>query len=206
MKNKPMSYKPSNGFTLVETVITISIGTILVVAMVGFMIEASRLQSFVAEQAEAIETADEAANRLTKALRETTDGADGSYALETAAQYQLVFYSDIDADASAEQISYQIVGTSVMETVIEPTAAPAEYLPANATSKTIATGIVNETYTSNALFSYFDSANQLLPEPIDLAEVTLVKIHLDVNVDPNRIPDTHTIETYVQLRNLNDNL
>ena len=208
MKNKSMSYNPisRNGFTLVEAVITISIGTLLVMGIITFMIETSRLQSFISEQSDAIETADEATTVMTKALRETTDGADGSYAVVTAEANTLTFFSDIDADANAEQVTYTLSGATITQTIIEPTATPAQYLSANGTTKTVATGIVNGTYTGNAIFSYYDLNNAILAEPITLSEVKLVKIHLDVNVDPNRVPDTHTIETYVQLRNLNDNL
>lgn len=203
MKNKTLY---SNGFTLIEAVITIAIGTLLVAGIVGFMIEAGRLQTFISEQSEAIETGNDAVTAMTKALRETTDGADGSYALEAIAANAITFYSDIDADASAEQITYALSGTVIIQSVIEPTDAPAEYFPANQTDKTIASGIVNGTYTGNPIFSYYDLNNVELIAPIDLVGVTLIKIHLDVNVDPNRVPDTHTIETYVQLRNLNDNL
>ena len=203
MKNKPLS---SNGFTIIEAVITIAVGTLLVAGIVGFMIEAGRLQTFVSEQAEAIETGNEAVTLMTEALRETTDGADGSYALEAVSANSLTFYSDVDADAAAEQITYVLAGTVITQSLIEPTDAPAEYLPINQTDKTIAHNIVNGTYSGNAIFSYYDLNNVELTEPINLVDVTLVKVHLDVNVDPNRIPDTHTIETYVQLRNLNDNL
>lgn len=208
MKNKPMFYKQIRplGFTLVEAVITISIGTLLVIGIVAFMIETGRLQSFISEQSDAIETADEATAVMTKALRETTDGADGSYAVVTAEANTLTFFSDIDADANAEQVTYTLSDTTITQTIIEPTTAPAQYLSANGTTKTIATGIVNGTYTGNAIFSYYDLNNAVLADPVSLSAVTLVKIHLDVNIDPNRVPDTHTIETYVQLRNLNDNL
>lgn len=203
MKNKLLY---SSGFTLVEAMLTISIGTLLVVGIVGFMIEAGRLQTFISEQSEAVETANDATQHMTKALRETTDGADGSYALEVTESNTVTFYSDIDTDADAEQITYTLSGTEIIQSIIEPTDAPAEYLTENQTDKTIATSIVNGTYTNTAIFSYYDVDNVLLDEPIDLAEVTLIQVHLDVNVDPNRIPDTHTIETFIQLRNLNDNL
>lgn len=191
---------------MIEAVVTIAIGTIVIAGIVGFMIEAGRLQTFISEQSEAIETANDATTLMTEALRETIDGADGSYALEVTDDNTMTFYSDVDADASAEQIIYALVGTDIIQSITEPTDAPAEYLPENLTNKTIATGIVNGTYTGTPIFSYYDLNNAELTEPIDLAAVTLVKLHLDVNVDPNRVPDTHTIETYIQLRNLNDNL
>lgn len=212
MNNKPLPYpmplkmmKPT-GFSLPEVVIAMAIGTVALLVITTFMIEANRFQQFISEQSSAIATADEATTIMTKALRETTDGADGSYALGTASANTLTFYTDIDADSNTEQVTYTLTDTQISQTITEPTDAPAQYLPANSTTKIVATNIVNGTYTGNAVFTYYDDQNNSLPEPVDLSAVTLLQIHLDVNVDPNRIPDTHTIETYVQLRNLNDNL
>jgi prepilin-type N-terminal cleavage/methylation domain-containing protein len=197
---------PRPGFTLPETLVTMAVGSMVLLIVVGFMIEANRFQQFIAEQSTAITVADSATTTMAKALRETIDGANGSYALDTAEDNTVIFYSDIDADSNTEQVTYTLSGTQINQTTIEPTTAPSQYLSQNGTTKTVATNIVNGTYTHNAIFTYYDDQNQVLPTPVDLSSVTLVRIHLDVNVDPNRVPDTHTIETYVQLRNLNDNL
>lgn len=194
------------GFSLPEIVVGMAVGTLVLLVIVTFMMETNRFQQFISEQSTAIATADAATTVMTKALRESTDGADGSYALGNATANTLTFYTDIDADASAEQVAYNLSGTTIQQTITQPTAAPAQYLGANSITNTVATNIVNGTYTGNAIFTYYDDQNNELPVPVDLSAVTLIRIHLDVNVDPNRIPDTHTIETYVQLRNLNDNL
>lgn len=210
MKNKPLSYllhlKYPKGFSLPEFVVAMAVGLIALLVMSAFMVETGRLQTFISEQSEAIATGDAATTELAAALRETTDGDDGSFAIDTASDYHLTFFSDIDSDANTEKVDYQLTGTILYQTLTEPTGTPADYLVANGVTTVSATGIVNETYTGNPIFTYYDANNTILSEPIDLASVTLIKIHLDVNVDPNRVPDTHTIETYAQLRNLNDNL
>ncbi len=211
MNSKPLLYPaPHNmvlkGFTLPEVLVTMAVGSMVLLIIVTFMIETNRFQQFISEQSTAISIADEATTVMTKALREATDGANGSYALDSAGDNNLTFYTDIDADTNTEQVTYNLTDTTLSQTIIEPTAAPAQYLSQNGTTKTVATNIVNGTYTHNAIFTYYDDQNNVLSNPIDLSAVTLIRIHLDVNVDPNRVPDTHTIETYVQLRNLNDNL
>ncbi len=198
--------KLHRGFSLPEIVIAMAIGTVALLVMTTFMIETNRFQQFISEQSTAIATADAATTVMTRALRETTDGADGSYAIGTASTNALTFYTDIDADSSTEQVTYTLTNTQLTQTITEPTAAPAQYLSSNSTTKTVATNIVNETYTGNPIFTYYNDQNASLSMPVDLSAVTLIQIHLDINVDPNHIPDTHTIETYVQLRNLNDNL
>lgn len=196
----------NSGFTVVEAVVGISIGVVLLGVLVDLMIQTNRLQIFLSDQSTAVSTAGKTLAVLTQELRETTDGDDGSFALAEATALTLAFYSDIDADSAAEYIRYALVGTNLQKTVIEPTGVPAEYLPDTAITSTAAFSIVNESFSGNDLFIYFDTNNQPLAEPITLSDVTLIKLHLDVNVDPNQIPDTYASETIVQLRNLNDNL
>jgi prepilin-type N-terminal cleavage/methylation domain-containing protein len=210
MNNKPLPYqrplKHNRGFSLPEIIISLAIATLTIFVITEFMIETNRFQQFISDQSQAIAQADSASQIMTKALRETTDGADGRYAILTAAANSLSFYSDIDDDDLTEQVTYTISGTTLQQTIIEPTGTPADYLPEDAVTKTIAFGVVNVTYTNNAVFTYYDDNNVELTYPITLANVMLIKIHLDINANVDRIPDTHTIETYAQLRNLNDNL
>lgn len=196
----------NNGFTIVEAVVAIGIGVILLGIIIDLMIQTNRLQIFLSDQSTAISTAEDMQSLLTKELRETTDGDDGSFALAEATALTLAFYSDIDSDSATEYIRYALVGTDLQKTTIEPIGTPAEYLAENAITTTPAFSIVNDSFTGNDLFIYFDTNNQQLTEPITLSDVTLIKLHLDVNVDPNQIPDTHASETIIQLRNLNDNL
>lgn len=207
MNNKPYQLAPvRSGFTVVEVITALALSTILITILVDLMMQTTRLETFLSDQSTAITTADETLNLFSTELRETTDGDDGSYALAEASATSLAFYSDIDADTATEYIRYELVGTDIQKTVIEPTGTPAQYLASNAVTTTVAYYIVNVSFSGNALFLYYDTNNVQLSEPIMLSAVTLVKAHLDVNVNPNQIPDTHASETVVQLRNLNDNL
>lgn len=215
MNNKPFHYllpvKPT-GFTLAEVVVATAIVATAISVVVTLIIEGTRVQTFLNDQATAVQTADKALLRMTTALRETSDSDDGNYALSEASGTTLIFYANVDDDSATEKISYSITATDVVEVVTQPTDPPVQYLAENATSSIIAQSIVTVSEYASAVFSYYDSnyptdtvTNPLI-EPIDLSSVTLVKIHLDVNVNPKRIPDTNTVETFVQLRNLNTNL
>jgi len=207
MNAKPCLSAPAKaGFTVIEAIVAIALGTVLIGIVVDMMLQTNRLQIFLSDQSTAIATADETLAMLSQELRETTDGDDGSFALAEATSTSLAFYSDIDADTATEYIRYELVGTDLQKTTIEPSGTPAQYLPEDAITTTVAFSIVNSSFTGNALFLYFDTDNNQLSEPISLSDTTLIKVHLDVNVDPNQIPDTHTSETVIQLRNLNDNL
>lgn len=207
MNSKPFLLPPVKlGFSLVEAAVAMAVGSLLLLLMLSFMIATNRVSFFLADQSKAIITADKTVSVISKQLRETSDGDNGSFAIDAASDYTIAFFSDIDQDDATEYIQYQLNGTDLVRTLIKPTGTPAQYLESNATTAVAAQNIVNQTYSATALFTYYDTENNPLADPIELGAVTLVGIQVDVNVDPNNIPDTHTIETYVQLRNLNDNL
>jgi hypothetical protein len=40
--------------------------------------------------------------------------------------------------------------------------------------------------------------------PVDVSEIKLVKIFLKINIDPNHAPDSIEMQSFVEIRNLND--
>ena len=60
-------------------------------------------------------------------------------------------------------------------------------------------------YVRNAppIFEYYDAEGEIITEyPARLSDTKLMKLHLIVNVDPDRAPDDLELKSYVQLRNL----
>lgn len=213
MKCKLLHWRNNHkGLTLVELVVGMSITVIIIVIVSELLIEGVRVQDYLSQQADATASARKAFSVMAKQIREIADGDNGEFAISEATVSSFEFYSDIDADNATEQVSYFISGTDLKRSVIQPIGEPAEYLPENATESVIAQYIVNVTYTGRPLFVYYngdypsDVINNPLADPIDVTEIALVKIQLDVNVNPNRIPDTSLLETYVQIRNLKTNL
>jgi len=72
----------------------------------------------------------------------------------------------------------------------------------------IAGHIVNA--TNEPIFYYYnrdypgDVVNNPLDTPAAVSDVRLLKIHLKINIDPNRAPDNVEMQSFVELRNLND--
>lgn len=186
-----------SGFSLVEAIIAVSITTLIILVVMEFITMNLRMQTYFANESTSQIDSRRSINVLTQQLREISDGDDGGYALATAEPYQIIFYSDIDKDAVTEQIQYSITGTTLQRTIINPTTDPIKYLPANGVTATLASNVTN-IQTNTPLFLYYNSDNIELVSPIDLKDVTLIKIQLQL---PN-----HTTETYVQLRNLKTNL
>lgn len=203
-----MNNNPS-GFSLVEAIIALSISLVVISLAVLLMVDTNRITNFILDQSSAVATADASLNTLAKNLRETTDGADGSYAISQVSGNSITFYANVDSDPETELIQFSLVGTTLTEVTTQPTdpnSPPVQYLSANSVTRVIATGIVNGTVTGNPIFTYYDSASNPLSDPVDISAITLVRAHLDVDVNPIRIPDTHTVETFIELRNLNPNL
>lgn len=207
-----MNNKKNLGMSMVEIVIATSITSIIVMIAVNFMITSSRFQSMVVDQSAAASTAERSLKYTTAILREANDGDNGDYAFITVDPYNISFYSDVDKDEYSELVEIYLEGTTLYSKITEPTTPPVKYLPANSKTKVLATNVVNTTVYSNPVFTYYngdypaDTVNNPLAEPIDLSAISLVQIHLDINVHPNQLPDTTTVETFIQVRNLKTNL
>ncbi len=187
----------TRGFTLVETIIALSISAILILVIMEFINGSTRLGSYFTNASANQIDSRKSLIIMMHQLREISDGDDGGYAITTANPYQIIFYSDIDKDAAAEQVQYAITNSVLKRTVINPSGTPSQYLSTNGIVTTLANQVVNE-QTGTPLFSYYNASNTQLTSPINLKDVTLIKIQLKL---PN-----YSTETYVQLRNLKPSL
>lgn len=200
------------GLSLVEAVVATAITTGLLVMIFSFIIEGTRVEDFISDQSAAVASAESATSRMTSIMRELTDGDDGAYSIVEATPTTFAFYTDLDTDEEAELVRYYLDDTNLIESITEPSGDPVEYDTSAAELDILSNYIVNQTEYSNEIFTYYNSdypanaTNNPLTEPIDVTEITLVEISFDVNVNPNRIPDTDTVSTFIQLRNLKTNL
>lgn len=197
MMMKPLPWHYNSGFTLIEAIIALSITSVLILVVIEFMSTGLRTQTYLSTESAAQIDSRRSLSIMTQQLREISDGDDGGYALGIASPYQIMFYSDIDRDTVAEQVQYAISDTTLQRIVINPSDIPPQYLSANGITTTLASQVTN-IQTNTPLFLYYNADNIELTSPINLKDVTLIKIQLQL---PN-----HTTETYVQLRNLKTNL
>lgn len=104
--------QPPFGFTLIETIITISIFTAAMVAVIIFVQTLYRSQSYAFQQSTAINEARRGIEIMVKEIREANTGEDGSYIIEKADDHEFIFYSDIDNDGMVERVRYFLGGES----------------------------------------------------------------------------------------------
>ncbi len=93
-------------FTLVETVVTISIFIILIVGLLGAILLLYQTHGYQWEQSLAIEEAKRGIEVMAKEIREAREGENGAYPIEYAGDKEFIFYSDIDNDGKAEKVRY----------------------------------------------------------------------------------------------------
>lgn len=191
------------GFTLIETIITIVVFALSMGAISGFIWMGYRTQSYTWQQSTAIAEARKGVETMVKEIREARIGDDGAYVIEKAEDFEFIFYSDIDKDAATERVRYFIQGTDFKKGVINPTGWPIQYPPASEEVVTLSQYVRNQP----PIFHYYDGqGGEIAPLPARLKDTKLMKVYLVININPNRPPQDFTLESAVQIRNLKINL
>ena len=207
--NTPTTSHPSAyaGFSIIEMVLTTAITAIVFIIVSDLVINGMNTQRYISEQNDAIVESRKALEVMSSELREAVSADTGGYAIESAAPQEIIFYSDVDSDTYTEKVRYFLDGTQLQRGTTEPTGDPLEYLSSNEKIETLSQYIQNGT---DPIFYFYnseypaDTTNNPLTQPVNPTNVTMVEIHVQTNVDPNRIPDTRELDTFIQLRNLKD--
>lgn len=103
----------NKGITLIETVVALGIFVIIVIAWNSVIVQSYRSAEFGRQQQDAIREAQKGIEIMTQELREMSTAENGAYALDTADDNQIIFYSDIDKDIYTERVRYWLDGTSL---------------------------------------------------------------------------------------------
>jgi|SRR3989338_7987 len=207
----------SYGFTLIEAIVAIGIMTLIGGGIVAFqksvIVNSKVLQGTLVSQQQVRKTF----STFSAELRSASPSVNGSYAIESVSTSSIVFYSNIDNDATVERVRYfyatSTIGSTVLNVLKKGVTRPigAVYTTAPETITTIVYDVKNSSTTP--IFTYFDSAysgvassTAPLAQPVPIAEVRLVKMSLAIDPNASRSPIYQTYETQVSIRNLKDNL
>ena len=207
-----MNIKIRNGFTLIETIVVISITSMVIMGFTIFFMRIWQMNHFAIEMGYATLFASQGVDGAVKNIRRASSGGDGSYAVELADATEFVFYANYDNDEETERIRYFLdenndtfnVGVTNLK---EPATVPPSYDVTNDEVITrVANYVVNNT-SEDPVFTYYNLSNeQLIPpsegDPVNAGNISLVKILLFVNVDQIRQPNNVRIQSYVLMRNL----
>ncbi len=186
------------GFTLLETLIVITIFALALGAITSFIIMTYQVHDFIWHQAIAVGEARTGIETMVKEIRNAQPGDDGSHIIERADDFEFIFYSNIDDDKDVERVRYFLKGTTFKRGVINPIGWPIEYPLVQEQIFTLSQYVRNLT----PIFRYFDSEGNELATPARLRDTKLMKVSLLINVDPYRVPHDFHLASKVYVRNL----
>jgi prepilin-type N-terminal cleavage/methylation domain-containing protein len=193
--------KEQAGFTLVETIIVISIFTLLalgVSALFTHIFTSSR------ERLSAIDDIDQSrqvTNSFINEIRVASIGNDGSFPITLADDDQVVFFSNYgQATNTQARIRYYRATTTLYKATLVPTGSPLTY---DAGSEKVVTVQGNLSSSTLPIFYYYDgdymSTSTALVQPVNLTDIRFIRINLNVG-------DNYTVSAGASIRNLKDNL
>jgi hypothetical protein len=142
-------------------------------------------------------------------IRRASQADNGAYPIVSASNNDLVLYSDFDKDGTVERLHFYKNGQLILMGATNPTATmPKTYPAGDQQIITIANNIVNE--SNVPIFYYYDhnysggAGQNPLSTPATVSSVRLMKLFLKININPNRAPDNIQMQSFVELRNLNE--
>jgi len=199
----------NNGFTLVETLVVVSIFVILVLVLTSFQRDLWVQNSFVQNSLVAESEARGALKNFIAELRAASPGNDGSYPITLASSTAMTFFTDLDHDGLRERVRYFMQSGSLMKGVTEPTGAPYTYLDTN---EKLQTAVHSVTNAGSGIFGYYSdsydgtASSSPLSFPVDISGVRLVKATISINARSGSSSTAMTFQSQVTIRNLKDNL
>ena len=195
--------------SLVEMLVAIAI---FIIGMEGFALLFSRswqANRFTLEMGQASLAASQGVGRMVNYARGAKQSDNGSYPIVSASNNDLVLYSDYDKDDITERLHFYKSSGKIIMGVTNPTSSmPKSYPSGDEQLITVVNNVVNG--SGEPVFYYYnkdypgDVVNNPLATPANVSDIRLVKIYLFVNIDIGRAPDNIKMESFVELRNLND--
>jgi prepilin-type N-terminal cleavage/methylation domain-containing protein len=197
------------GFTLIELIVSISIVTVITAGITVAVFWGMRLWNITQDNIKAQDIARAAFLNTISEIRKMQISDNGSYAIDTATQNSLIFYSNVDSDTNREKIQYELSNGTLFRWVEDSdTQTPPQYPAFSVAHRTIVVQNINN--GSLPAFEYFDDTytgtTAPLSYPIQINEVRLIKLHLLIDANSDRSPLPLELQTSIELRNLKDNL
>lgn len=188
-----------SAFTLVETLVVISIMTVVGLALASVIQYFYRANTYVLEGSKAVAEARRGVSYITSNFREALYADDGAYPIASVGTSSLTFYADVDKDGGVEKVHIYMSGTSLYRGVVNAVGSPASYANQAEATTTLAMNVRNGTTTP--LFQYFNAEGLELTGSISPADIRAMKMTLKIDLNPSRAPDIYTLTGTATLRN-----
>jgi prepilin-type N-terminal cleavage/methylation domain-containing protein len=197
------------GFTLVETLVTIAIFGLVMIAT-GSLLRTIFLNTTTNPNAlNAVDQAESASNTFVNQVRDAAYGNDGSYPLNQASTTQIIFFSPYGTAGSTtvDRIRYFASSSTLYEGITAPTGST--YNTANEKVKAVVTGISGN--GTSTIFYYYTGSyagtTSPLSQPVNLNQVVYITMTFNVQLgEIHGATSSSTISTGAAIRNLKTNL
>jgi prepilin-type N-terminal cleavage/methylation domain-containing protein len=205
---KIINKKSKTGFSLIETMVALSILLLLLDA--GWMLYKNSIDNseIFSSGLDAQMEVRKAFSSMTAWIRSASPSSTGAYTIAAASSTGFTFFSDIDSDGVKEKIRYFKSGGTIKQGITKPSGSPLAYNSVDENISDIVRNIVNA--EADAVFTFYDKnydgTTAPLAEPINISEVRLVKITFLIDKILNRPPAAMNFTTQVSIRSLKDNL
>ncbi|MBP7811285.1 MAG: prepilin-type N-terminal cleavage/methylation domain-containing protein [Candidatus Moranbacteria bacterium] len=201
--------KSVRGMSLIEMLMAIFILLIGLEGVSLLFVNSWKMNGFILETGNASLIASRTVEAIVSDIRRSRQADNGDYPVESGGDNDVQVYIDIDGDNVTERVHYYLLDGSIYRGVTEPNATlPVTYPNGDQTTTLLAEYISNT--SSDPVFSYYnedypsDIVNNPLVTPVAVQDVRLIRIHLLVNIDPVRAPNNINVESFAELRNINN--
>jgi len=201
--------KKKIGMTLIEALLAIMIFTFGILGFSQLFIKSWQSNQFSYQMGQSTFAVSQGVNKMVDYIRRARQGDDGAYPIKSADNDDFVFFCDYDKDGITERVHIYKSNGQIMLGYRKPTTGiPKTYPTGDQASFVLAQYIVNG--ANDHIFYYYnkdypgDQTHNPVATPAVVADIRLVKIKLSVDPDVNKPPDSVQMESFVELRNLND--
>lgn len=198
--------RTQNGFTFIETIMTVAIFSLVMIAVTGSIIYFYRANAYAIEQSFAVNSARKGVELMVRDIREAAYSEEGAYPLIDVSTSSVSFYSDVDRDDNIERIQYVLDDTILTKGVTDPVGNPPEYLDQNENVSNVSTDVRNG-LQDMPVFRYYDrDGAEVTDFEGGLGDIAFVTVDLIVNINPSRLPNEFNLKSSATIRNLKTNL
>jgi len=207
-------FKTKRAFTLLELIIVIFITLILITGAMQLLIAGNRNINIMWEQLAAQGQANFAINRFIDYTRTAEISSIGSYPIEVADSYELVFFANVDSDSLIEKVKFWLDTSDNIfkQSIIKPSIVSGQpsYSIASGAVETIfdlAHNVSNFNINKPVFLYYnqfYNGSGSALTD-FNISEVRMIKLQLDLEKDNNKSPVPLSVESTILIRSLHNN-
>jgi hypothetical protein len=196
--------KKQKGITLIETLITASILVLIMIAFSYFQSDVFKLNRVITAGLNTEQNSNKILKPFIIEVRSARVSQAGAFPIAFASTSTFEFYSDINDDGVISKIRYFLEDNKFKKGVILPSGNSLNYNSNNEEIKIIAEGIIN---SGQPVFEYYSVSSTSTPlvHPISPVDITLVKVNLIIDENPDEPPGPSIINAHAMLRNLRNN-